>query len=212
MQNRIMLFNRKKGAWIKHALFLLTLFCVWLSFFDQTAFASEFNVNQYNDYIEYQEQNGSKLDTNLIKGIENSANKLIVLVVDAGFKILSIIFVLAVIAVAGGLTLRNGKWMKWSVGAMFGTLFAIIGIRILPILVLTSDLIGFTILLNNIVHFIVSIGIYLSFIMFLVGLFLRSLDKIFEHPKYFKWGRALLVGSVITLVLGSIAPIIINNV
>lgn len=206
------LVTNKKGAWLKHALFLLTIFCVWCNFFTLKANAAEFDVEHYNNYVDYKNQTGSSLDRDLLGDIQDGANNLLTVVVDVGFDILSIIFILAVIAVAGGLTLRNGQWMKWSMGAMTGTFIAIVGIRVAPILVLTIDLVGITILLNDIVQFIVSIGIYISFFMFLVGLFLRSLDKIFEHPKYFKWGRGLLVGSIVTLVLGSIVPVIIGNI
>jgi hypothetical protein len=203
-----------KSAWWKHALFLLLFLWGSGGLFHQTAFAKEFNVEQYNAYIEYQQWNttDSSGDMKLVSDIQRGTDKLITMTVDVGLNILTIIFVLAVIAVAGGLTLRNGQWIKWSTGAMIGTFIAIVGIRIAPILVLTSNLSSFTLLLNDIIKFIVTIGFYLSFFMFLIGLFLRSLDRIFEHPKYFKWGRGLLVGSIIVMVMSSIAPVVIGNI
>lgn len=201
-----------KGAWLKHALFLLTILCVWNGFDSEKAWANEFDVEQYNAYVDYQGKETPDEGMDLISDIGQGTNQLITIVVDAGFDILAIVFILAVIAVGGALTLRNGQWMKWSVGAMIGTFSAILAIRLGPILVLTIDLIGFTMLLNDIILFLVNIAVYISFFMILVGLFLRSLDKIFEHPKYFKWGRGLLAGSAITLILGSVVPIIIGNI
>lgn len=203
-----------KGAWIKHALFLLLFLWGSGGLFNQTAFAKAFNVEQYNAYVDYRQGNTSDSSGSmkLVSDIQKGTDQLITMTVDVGLNILTIIFVVAVIAVAGGLTLRNGRWMKWSMGAMVGTFIAIMGIRVAPILVLTSDLSSFTLLLSDMIKFIVTICFYLSFFMFLIGLFLRSLDRIFEHPKYFKWGRGLLVGSIIVLVMSSIAPVVIGNI
>lgn len=94
---------------------------------------------------------------------------------------------------------------------MLGTFIAIIALRIAPIIVLTIDKIGITLVINHIVTLLSSVGYYLAILMFLIGLVLRSLNKIFEHPKYFRWGRSLLSGSVIIVVLSYISPIVIAS-
>lgn len=200
-----------KGAFIRNALLFVAFLIVSMVYFNGLAYGNEFDVEQHNQYIDYQKGQEGIEKNDLLFDIQNGTNNLITATVDIGFDILALIFVIAVIAVAGGVTLRNGQWMKWSMGAMLGTLIAIVAIRIAPIIVLTVEEIGITLLINHMVQFVVSIGFHVAFFMFLIGLFLRSLNKIFEHPKYFKWGRGLLTGSIIILLLSLFSPLVIGN-
>lgn len=190
-----------KGAFI--ALFLIFIFA-------NAAFAQEFNMEAYNHYIEYQKQQNGELDdfsNAVINPVESSFAKLF----NIGFIIFTIIFVSALISLAGAVTLKNGQWMKWSSTTMIFTLIAILLLRLIPILFLTISVSGFTILLQNIITLMVSSLFYLSVGMFLISLFLKMLYKMFEHPKYFKWSRALFTGSIIILVLSTFTPSVILN-
>lgn len=176
-----------------------------------TAQAEEFNLQQHNDYIQYVNERGSISNSGLLLSVEKGTQSLLAIIVDVGFDILALLFVMGVIGYAAGITMKNGQWSKWSFNIMSGTFISIILLRIAPILVLTIDKIGITIIINHFVELLSSIGLYMAIIMFLIGLFLRSLNKVFEHPKYFRWGRNLLSGCVIIVVLSYISPVIIAN-
>lgn len=184
-----------------------------MSIFPQYVFANgEFNLEQYNAFNEQEYgDNLSGLPTDVLNEVQSAGNSMIASALDIGFDILALIFIFGVIGIGAGFTLQNGQWTKWSTGAMYGTFLAIIFLRIVPILVLTIDQIGITLVINHIIQMFSVIGFFIAILMFLIGLFLRSLNKIFDHPKYFRWGRSLLFGSVIILALSTVSPYIIMN-
>jgi hypothetical protein len=198
------------SAFFKNALLLLGFFMLSMNLAVPT-YAEEFNLDQYNNYIDYAEGRKGISESKLLSDVESGTKELLAAVVDIGFDILSLLFILGVISFAAGLTMKNGQWSKWSSGVMVGTFIAIVTLRIAPIIVLTIDKIGFTLVINHFIQLLSSVGYYIAIVMFLIGLFLRSLNKIFEHPKYFRWGRSLLSGCVIIVVLSYFSPIIIAN-
>ncbi|MEX3623616.1 hypothetical protein [Viridibacillus arvi] len=202
----------KIGALFFNALFLMGLIALTVVNSSTTVFASEFDVNQHNAYVDYQNgQKGQLADNPLLADIQNGGNTMLASIVNIGFDILALLFIFGVIGIAAGFTLQNGQWTKWSTGAMYGTFLAIIFLRILPIIVLTIDQIGITLVINHIIQLFSSVGFFISVMMFLIGLFLRSLNKIFEHPKYFRWSRSLMFGSLIIVILSTISPIVIMS-
>lgn len=206
-----MIFSKKKGALLSNALLLMGFILLNVIYISKPVFASEFDVNKYNKYVEYEQTQQGFSDSALSSSIKSGVSNVIASVVDIGFDIFSIVFIFGVIGIAAGVTLQNGQWTKWSTGAMYGTFLAIIAIRIAPIIVLTIDQIGITLVINDAIQLFTSVGLYISILMFLIGLFLRSLNKIFDHPKYFRWSRSLLFGSLIIVTLSFVSPIIIMN-
>lgn len=200
----------RSSAFNRIALFFLG-FLVLSMVISSTANAEEFNLQQHNDYMRYINEKGSISDSGLLESVEKGTQSLLAIVVDVGFDILALLFIMGVIGFAAGMTMKNGQWSKWSTNIMIGTFIAILALRIAPILVLTIDKIGITLIINHIVLLLSSVGLYISIIMFLIGLFLRSLDKIFDHPKYLRWSRSLLSGCVIIVVLSYVSPIVIAN-
>ena len=177
-----------------------------------SAASNEFNLKQYNAFVEQNSNSSSGMTSNeLISDVQNVGTDIIATALDIGFQILALLFIFGVIGIGAGFTLQNGQWTKWSTGTMYGTFLAIIFLRVVPIIVLTIDQIGFTLVINHVIQLFVSIGFFISILMFIIGLFLRSLNKIFEHPKYFRWGRSLLFGSVIIMTLSVFSPLIIMS-
>lgn len=203
--------SSRTGALVFNALLLMGIIVLFCLFTNTTVFASEFELEKHNNYIDYQEGQKGITDNDLFGGIQDGSDSLIASVVNIGFDILALIFISGVIGIAAGFTLQNSQWTKWSTGAMYGTFLAIILLRIAPIIVLTIDQIGFTLVINHIIQLFSSVGLYIAIMMFLIGLFLRSLNKIFEHPKYFRWGRSLLFSSLIIVILSLVSPYVIMN-
>ncbi|MEI5919521.1 hypothetical protein ACMHYP_22890 [Bacillus cereus] len=172
--------------------------------------ADNFNVEYFNKYIEYQQENGKNAD--LASGILNSAHDIIPLAVNITFYVLMIIFAVSAITLAGALTTKNTQWMKTAVGGLLGTFIAVLALRLAPLLFITNDIEGIALLMRDCVDFLTTIGIYVAVGMFVYGLFLGLLYKLFEHPKYFKWSRSLRIGSIVTLFLSVISPVIIGNI
>lgn len=204
----------KVNALIINAFLLLIMVTVMDMSVQENVLAAnmEFNLEQYNAYIEQNSNSSSGMTSNeLLSDVQNVGTDVIAAALDIGFDILALLFIFGVIGIGAGFTLQNGQWTKWSTGAMYGTFLAIIFLRVVPILVLTIDQIGFTLVINHVIQLFVSIGFFIAILMFIIGLFLRSLNKIFEHPKYFRWGRSLLFGSVIIMTLSVFSPFIIMS-
>ena len=177
-----------------------------------SAATNEFDVEQYNAHIDYKESLGGGFSaSSTLFDVQGTGNNLVSIVLDVGFDILALVFIFGVVGIAMGVTLQNGQWTKWSTTAMYGTFLSIICIRIIPIIALTIDQIGITLVINHIIQLCTRTGFFIAIIMFLIGLFLRSLNKIFEHPKYFRWGRSLLFGSLIIITLVTFSPIVIMS-
>ena len=172
--------------------------------------AADFDLKQYNEYVT--EKNDSTGDTEAFaSNVSYTIGDLTANIVEIGFNLFSILFVSAVVALAAAITLKHGQWMKWSTNTMIFTLIAILLIRLGPILFLTVNLIGFKQLLQYTIHAVVTALFYISVGMMLISLFLNMLHRMFEHPKYFKWSRNLLNGSLIVFILSIFAPVVIGN-
>lgn len=172
--------------------------------------AGNFNVDYFNTYIEYQKH--TVKGSNLTDGLLDSFTSLAPAVVNVAFYILMITFVFFTIVLAAAVTTKNTQWMKTSVGGILGTFISILALRLTPLLIFTIDIEGVTVFMRNIVSFLTSVGIHVAIGMFLIGLFLKMLSNIFEHPKYFKWSRSLRIGSAVIIFLSIVSPIVIGNV
>lgn len=170
--------------------------------------AASFDMETFNSYQQYQLEHDLTLNETA-DSILNSIN--FSMIYNIGFKLFSIIFVAAILAMAGAITVKNGQWMKWSSNAMIFTLIAIILLKVIPILFLTIDVSGFNQILTSITELIVHSLFYIAFAMFLISLFLKMLHRMFKHPKYFKWSRSLITGSILVIVLSVIMPIVIDG-
>ncbi|NRD81079.1 hypothetical protein HPT25_27690 [Bacillus sp. BRMEA1] len=129
-------------------------------------------------------------------------------VYDTGMKFITIMFIIAVIALALSLIFKNGKWTKWSTGVMGTTLLIILFFRAGPIIMLTTNTIGVTLFASNLLKFVTSVGIYIAIGMLLVSLLMRLFYKLINHPDYFRWSKRLMLGSVIIAVLSLIIPVV----
>lgn len=172
--------------------------------------AAEFNLEEYNEYKQYElehTQSFQQFAQQVKKETDNSFS----VMYNMAFQIFTIIFVAAVVVLAGAITLKNGQWMKWSSNTMIFTVITILVIRLVPILFLTINMIGFTMLLTATIELIVHTLFYIAVSMILISLFLKMLYRMFEHPKYFRWSRSLFNGSVLIIILSIITPVIIQN-
>lgn len=192
---------------MKNILFLIVFL---LMFSVSPVHAAEFNLKEYNAYKQYEMQQTPELNQ-LSENVMADVNSSFAVIYNIGFQVFTVIFIAAIVALAGAITLKNGQWMKWSTNTMIFTLISILLIRLVPILFLTINVLGITLLLTYIIQLIMSTLFYVSFAMLLISLFLKMLYRMFEHPKYFKWSRSLLNGSVLVLILSIIMPSIIQN-
>jgi hypothetical protein len=134
------------------------------------------------------------------------------IVYGTGMTLITIVFVVAVIVLVMAMIFKNGQWTKWSTGVMITTLIFILFLRGLPILFFSSDAIGWTVIIDDGLRLAVSIGIYVSLTMLLVGLLFRLNYKLINHKEYLRWSKRLYVGSVLTAVLITVMPSVLLGI
>ncbi|MGG6447662.1 hypothetical protein [Pseudobacillus badius] len=172
--------------------------------------AAEFDLKGYNEYQQYQLEHTQSFQE-FSQQVKKDTDYSFSVMYNMAFQIFTIIFVGAVVVLAGAITLKNGQWMKWSSNTMVFTLITILIIRLVPILFLTVNVTSFTMLITAAIELLVHALFYFAVTMVLVSLFLKMLYRMFEHPKYFRWSRSLFNGSILVFILSLITPVIIQN-
>lgn len=174
------------------------------------ATSNNFNVEYFNKYVEYQKENNSNVEA--ASGVLNSFHGLIPLAINITFYFFMICFAISVVILAVAMITKHAQWLQTSVRGIIGTIVAILLLRLVPLLFLTNDIEGIASLMRDSVDFLTTIGIHSAIGMLLIGLFLKMLYRIFEHPKYFKWSKSLKIGSALILILSIVSPLIIGNI
>ncbi|PMC34987.1 hypothetical protein CJ195_20995 [Bacillus sp. UMB0899] len=163
-------------------------------------------------FIEKRDLNENPIEENdinpTIGNMTENFNGMLPYIYDTGMKFITVIFLIAVVALALSLIFKNGQWTKWSTGVMVTSLLIILFFRGGPIIVLTMDAIGITLFASDLLNFATSVGIYVAVGMILVSLLFRLFYKLINHPDYFRWSKRLMIGSVIIAVLSLVIPVV----
>lgn len=134
-------------------------------------------------------------------------------VYNFGINILTIFFVAAVISMAFSIITKTGHWMKWATGTMIFSFIALLILRIGPILFLTTNVVGITLIVSDTVYFLKEIAFWAAIGMVLIGAIIRLLHKIVSnHPEYFRWSKSLFVGAFILGLLAGVIPLLFKVV
>ncbi len=154
-----------------------------------------------------------KKEISLLGGIAPEIDKWIGPVYKMGIKILTIIFVAGIIGMSfAGLT-KTGHWMKWATGAMLFSFIALLILRLGPTLFLTTNVVGFTLIVNNTVTLLQMIAFCATIGMILTSLGIRKLYTVVgNHPEYYKWSKGLGVAALVLGVLTAVIPVLFDVV
>ena len=132
---------------------------------------------------------------------------------NLGINFLTILFLAAVITMAFGRMTKTGHWLKWASGTMIFSFIALMVLRIGPLLVLTVNAIGFTLIVTDLVHLLEKVSLWVAVGMIFVGLVIRLFHKVVSnHPEYFRWSRNLFTGSAVLACLSFVIPIVFKVV
>ncbi|UNL87529.1 hypothetical protein [Priestia koreensis] len=140
--------------------------------------------------------------------MSDTLNGLLPKVMDVGIKVITIMFVAAVIVMAFALLMKNGQWTKIGTGVMMGSFVAIIMLRVVPIFMLTSDRMNITLFVNDTLDLLKHISFVAAIGMVIIGLFIRFLHQLLNHPDYFRWSKRLYIGALILTILSTFIPIL----
>jgi len=172
--------------------------------------------NQLPNFIKDPKENNHVIESkgaSDLFGFSSSFDAWIGPVYNFGINILTILFVAAIISMAFSIVTKTGHWMKWATGTMIFSFIALLILRIGPILFLTTNAVGITLIVSDAVHFLKAIAFWAAIGMVLVGLYIRILHKVVSnHPEYFRWSKGLFVGSMILGFLSGVIPLLFKVV
>ncbi|WP_251609855.1 hypothetical protein [Priestia koreensis] len=140
--------------------------------------------------------------------MSDTLNGLLPKVMDVGIKVITIMFVAAVIVMAFALLMKNGQWTKIGTGVMISSFVAIIMLRVVPIFMLTSDRMNITLFVNDALDLLKHISFVAAIGMVIIGFFIRFLHQLLNHPDYFRWSKRLYIGALILTILSTFIPIL----
>jgi hypothetical protein len=168
------------------------------------------------DFIKDPQKNNhviEKKDSSDLLGFSHAFDAWIGPVYNFGINILTILFIAAIISMAFAIITKTGHWMKWATGTMIFSFIALLILRIGPILFLTTNVVGITLIVSYTVHFLKAIAFWAAIGMILVGLYIRLLHKVVSnHPEYFRWSKGLFVGAFILGLLSGVIPLLFKVV
>ncbi|WP_209124489.1 hypothetical protein [Alkalihalobacillus sp. BA299] len=154
-----------------------------------------------------------KKDTSDLLGFSQSFDSWIGPVYNFGINMLTILFIAAIISMAFAIITKTGQWMKWATGTMVFSFIALLILRIGPIIFLTTNAVGITLIVSDTVGFLKAVSFWAAIGMILVGLYIRLLHKVVsDHPEYFRWSKGLFVGALILGVLSGVIPLLFKVV
>ncbi|WP_368502687.1 hypothetical protein AB3N04_00905 (plasmid) [Alkalihalophilus sp. As8PL] len=164
-----------------------------------------FNVEEHNQNV------GQTVSSNDGTFISSAANDILMLfptVVKTGFDIISLLFVLAVMALPYAIMTKNAQWLKFSTGTMIMSGLVIVLLRFGFLFVSTNTGQEWVAMIRDILTLVSSIAFYSAIGMLLIAFYVRVFHKAFQHQDYLRWSRRLYFSAAIVFVLSLILPTI----
>lgn len=122
----------------------------------------------------------------------------------------TIMFLIGVVRLGYSIVTKTGQVMKFSTGILIWVPITFFLIRILIILIFTTNKKNVTLLASDIINLIKITGYYFSIGMVLIGLVLFMFYRFIEHPEYGRWSKRLWVSAALLTVLTTIMPFVLG--
>lgn len=126
--------------------------------------------------------------------------------------ILTLMFIVGVIRLGYAMTTKTGMVLKGSTGMLICIPLLVVVVRLFFIFFFTTSSPDVTLLINDMITFLIYVGYYTALAMVLIGLFMRFLYKLLYHPKYGRWSWGLLQGAAFLVILSAIMPLVIQSI
>lgn len=182
----------------RNLLFLLS--CIFL-FFPLTARANTFIGNNNGPTLNEQ----TTLWADSINGLAPTVSLLF-------SSVFTIMFLAGVVRMGYSIITKTGQVMKGSTGILIWVPVTFFFIRILILIMFTTDSKNVTLLASDIISLIKTTGYFTSVGMILMGLVLFLFYKLIEHPEYGRWSKRLWVTAALLTLLTMVTPWVLGAV
>ncbi|MEI2358390.1 hypothetical protein [Mesobacillus zeae] len=124
--------------------------------------------------------------------------------------IFTIMFLTGVVRMGYSIVTKTGQVMKFSTGLLIWVPIAFFFIRVLIIILFTTNSNNVTLLASDIIDLIKTTGYFTSVGMVLIGLVLMLFYKLIEHPEFGRWSKRLWVTASLLTLLITIMPFVLG--
>ncbi|MFJ7890387.1 hypothetical protein ACIQYL_20205 [Lysinibacillus xylanilyticus] len=130
-------------------------------------------------------------------------------IMDWGIKAITVMFILGVLLMIMAIIFKNGQWQKWGQSTMLWSFIAMLGIRAIPLTILSvksgMDVNeAFTALISSLSQ----MAIFLGVIGLLLSLLFKFAFRLIEHPEYHRWSKNVLNVSLLMMLFATIGPFV----
>ncbi|RHW36076.1 hypothetical protein D1B31_18535 [Neobacillus notoginsengisoli] len=124
--------------------------------------------------------------------------------------IFTVMFLAGVVRMGYSIVTKTGQIMKGSTGILIWVPVTFFFIRILILIMFTTDSNNVTLLASDIISLVRTTGYFTSIGMVLIGLVLFFFYKLIEHPEYGRWSKRLCVTAALLTLLATVMPFVLG--
>lgn len=184
---------------LKKLNYIILLFIIVQFFLPISAFANPFTSNNneptFNDTLESW--------TASINGLAPTVSFMF-------SAIFTIMFLAGIVRMGYSIVTKTGQVMKGSTGLLIWVPITFFFIRVLILIIFTTDSNNVTLLASDIINLIRTAGYFTSIGMVLVGLILFLFYKLIEHPEYGRWSKRLWMTAALLTLLTTVMPFVLG--
>ncbi|KZE67953.1 hypothetical protein AWM68_17425 [Fictibacillus phosphorivorans] len=122
----------------------------------------------------------------------------------------TIMFLVGVVRMGYSIITKTGQVMKFSTGLLIWVPISFFFIRIMVIILFTTDTNNVTLLANDLISLIKTTGYFTSIGMVLIGLVFFYFFKLIDQPEFGRWSKRLWVSAVLLTFITSIMPYVLG--
>lgn len=124
--------------------------------------------------------------------------------------IFTVMFLAGVVRMGYSIVTKTGQIMKGSTGILIWVPVTFFFIRILILILFTTDSKNVTLLASDIISLVRTTGYFTSVGMVLIGLVLFLFYKLIEHPEFGRWSKRLWVTAALLSLLATVMPYVLG--
>jgi hypothetical protein len=122
----------------------------------------------------------------------------------------TIMFLTGVVRMGYSIITKTGQVMRFSTGILIWVPVTFFIIRLMIIIMFTTNVNDVTLLASDVISLIKSTGYYTSLGMTLIGLVFFFFYKLIEHPEFGRWSKRLWVSAALLTLMITIMPFVLG--
>lgn len=155
--------------------------------------------------------NGELTTNGLSNFVNGTAMETAIKSLQWAVDIISIIFVVGVIAMIFSIIFKHGQWQKYAQSTLLWTFFSLIILKALPFIIFSlQNFNDVDNLFDSALIMTQQAAIYIGVIGISLSLLFKFSHKLIKHPEFFKWQKTSRNMSIIMISFSIIGPFVFS--